>query len=1680
MSKRPSFVISSPVVRACLLSALSLVLGAKAVADPVPVTIMPLGDSITLGSGGTADYGGYRGTLYTLLTNAGYAPDFVGTQTGNSAQIPDPNHQGHSGWRIDQLDTNVEGWLSAIAAPNFILLHIGTNDFGQNYNINTAIDRLDALILKMATLRPNANIIVTNLMERGGTANTNIVNLFNPYVPGLVDAHAAAGRKVTFLDMRSKVPLADMPDSLHPNQTGYNKMAAAWLEAIDSVVSPPDDPTPPTVVLTRHKATPPTGAVVRFSKAVADSAANVANYSIPGLTVTGASLSADYREVTLVTSTQTPGTTYTITLNNIVDRRAEPAAMAPNTTTSFLSPLPRGYAVNAPESAGYTLLQAVELPVVSTFGASAVPYSVDNRAYIAGFDRVAYYLELELPDGTFQYVWASMDAFTSNVNHLGLPTYASAAVHERGVTNMTVATNVPGVQQGTGLTGNLEFWPNDYSGAANSGIGSTGTAFDFDDTRSAGGTFGSMQVHNTLDKKTVFAINDWGQTTSTSSVIEVGIGNQPTGNPDWTHANNGAQYTMRRLYVLVRAAGDLVSPTVLSATASHGLARLYVDFSEPVQPLTTVAGNFTLSHGVTVLGAELSPNGRQVVLTTTLMPEGQALTLTVNGVRDTSPAANIIATNTTAQVTLPAIPAEVTAAVGTAANGYQLVYSIDLPQVGNLIAQGSKAYSWDDSAATQPFSRVAYFLETQRPGAASQYVWVSMKAFTNDRKKVGIPTAASKAVFQTLVSEMDVQSNVSGVTTGSNIATGNIEFWPTDYTAPNGLPVPGADVTKYDFGDTRSSTGSFGSMQVHNHGAAAHTVFAINHWGADGSTLDVGIGTNPTASASPDWTNAANAGTFYKRRLHVLVLPGVPELPTQVAADVPEAQGYQLVYTLNIPARGNLTPPTYAVNNAAQLTTPFRRIAYYMELKKGATREFVWVSADSFTADPLKIGVPTTASGAVFQQVLSNMNVVSNHAGVTQGTNLATGNIEFWPTNYSQVNEKMVPGANDATYDFGDTRTTTGSHGSMQIHNHMQPGGHTLFSITNWGSTGDLLFGLGIGNCPAPKNGGVDWTFADNSNTYDSRVLHVLVLPGDGDFVRPTLATVTGAMGRNQVALTFSEPVAESTVLAGNFTIPGLTVTGAKLMPGQRDVVLTTSTQTAGSSYTVTVAGVRDLSAQGNLVAVGTAGTFTAPVVPARITSIPEAAGYELVHQVAIPATVPTWNVNPVPYSVDEPKFRPAASFDRVAYVLELDDNWVFAAFDRHTAAFNKLGIPTLSVTSTPFQAMVSNLTVASNVAGIVTGNFPTGGNIEFWGGNYNGTNTTGVPNATNDYDWGDRMDPGGYGTLQVHNHGQSQVLLAYNNWGNASGSTVGDIGIGNRNTVNRDWTMSYTANTYTKRNLYVLVRPAAPTGTGPVILASPASRTVSLGGSATLGVTVQNATAGMTYQWRRNGTAIPTQTLPWLELTNITGAQTGNYDVVVTGENLISSTSAAAALTLDGTNQPPTFSGYQISTPMNTAAVIPVASLLAHASDLDGDTLDLDSAGPASAQGGSVATASGNVTYVPASGHVGADSFAAVIVDGRGGFVNGTVQVTVIGNTALPKAGAPVIGRRADGKVDLAFQATVGVQYDIRRNLTLDPEGWSTVATVTAGNDGVVPFIDPNPPADRAFYRIEPHVTPP
>ena len=89
--------------------------------------------------------------------------------------------------------------------------------------------------------------------------------------------------------------------------------------------------------------------------------------------------------------------------------------------------------------------------------------------------------------------------------------------------------------------------------------------------------------------------------------------------------------------------------------------------------------------------------------------------------------------------------------------------------------------------------------------------------------------------------------------------------------------------------------------------------------------------------------------------------------------------------------------------------------------------------------------------------------------------------------------------------------------------------------------------------------------------------------------------------------------------------------------------------------------------------------------------------------------------------------------------------------------------------------------------------------------------------------------------------------------------------------------------------------------------------------------------------------------------------------------------------------NRPPSFTDSTASTDDKTAIEI---SVLANASDADGDTLNINSA---TAQQGTVAiTAAQTLRYTPKAGFSGTDEISVQISDGRGGTAQAKVSVTV------------------------------------------------------------------------------------
>jgi len=207
------------------------------------------------------------------------------------------------------------------------------------------------------------------------------------------------------------------------------------------------------------------------------------------------------------------------------------------------------FPLRVPDAEDYELVYDADLSRL----APQITYTLDRSAEIQPpFDRVGYFMELTSPEGTRQWVWTSMAAFTEEPTKLAIPTLASGAHFQLAVKDLTVLSNVASVTTGEGLAGNIEFWPHNYGPTNSANVeGASDTLWDFGDgpVPPADG-YGSMQVHHTAAGETVFAINNW----KAGASANLGIGNSSADprTTDWTFVANASSFEAARLRVFIR------------------------------------------------------------------------------------------------------------------------------------------------------------------------------------------------------------------------------------------------------------------------------------------------------------------------------------------------------------------------------------------------------------------------------------------------------------------------------------------------------------------------------------------------------------------------------------------------------------------------------------------------------------------------------------------------------------------------------------------------------------------------------------------------------------------------------------------------------------------------------------------------------------------------------------------------------------------------------------------------------------------------------------------------------------------------------------------------------------------------------------------------------------------------
>lgn len=239
-----------------------LLFGFEAQSQSQPIRIMSLGNSITQGN---KELQSYRYPLWKKLIDEGINFEFVGSQTENYTGNPpfqeyngqsfSNRNEGHWGWRADEIlngrdGNNIAKWAEA-HKPDFVLLHLGTNDLFQKQSIESTLDDLRGIVGVLREKNPAVNIFLAQLIP-ADPDNKDLediskeIPLFNEQLPTLVASLNSDSRypdsQVILVDQNSGFNPAQNPnaiagqgdsyDGLHPNRLGEEKMAQVWLEAI--------------------------------------------------------------------------------------------------------------------------------------------------------------------------------------------------------------------------------------------------------------------------------------------------------------------------------------------------------------------------------------------------------------------------------------------------------------------------------------------------------------------------------------------------------------------------------------------------------------------------------------------------------------------------------------------------------------------------------------------------------------------------------------------------------------------------------------------------------------------------------------------------------------------------------------------------------------------------------------------------------------------------------------------------------------------------------------------------------------------------------------------------------------------------------------------------------------------------------------------------------------------------------------------------------------------------------------------------------------------------------------------------------------------------------------------------------------------------------------------------------
>lgn len=188
------------------------------------ITILALGDSITEGYQGAANYRPY---LINILNKEDKEYKFIGPKKDQTS-----HHAGYSGQNSSHLGSIISKIYRSHSA-DIVLIHTGHNHFAKDKPTETILSDTKTIITSIHQINPQAKVLLATVIPSGKLPKYSYIPKLNKELKKFIQSTQG----VFLVDQAEGFDWEKdtIKDKVHPNSHGANKMALKWFDQIKIV-----------------------------------------------------------------------------------------------------------------------------------------------------------------------------------------------------------------------------------------------------------------------------------------------------------------------------------------------------------------------------------------------------------------------------------------------------------------------------------------------------------------------------------------------------------------------------------------------------------------------------------------------------------------------------------------------------------------------------------------------------------------------------------------------------------------------------------------------------------------------------------------------------------------------------------------------------------------------------------------------------------------------------------------------------------------------------------------------------------------------------------------------------------------------------------------------------------------------------------------------------------------------------------------------------------------------------------------------------------------------------------------------------------------------------------------------------------------------------------------------------